>query len=542
MAAYVKVTYSVSSTTSPTCVARYEWLNQQVEDWIDHVTIGSSGGTVITIEPWAPEGTSIWYYTYTFPTTGAQDLYFFSKTNEIPDYAFIDIQATYSPGYILSIDCSQSNNDITGIGVSTFALNDSMRSAYLSDNITRIGRNAFEQDSAMTVCNIPESLSAIPASMFQFCRSLQHVRIPDSVQSIRAAAFAYCTSLKDVYLGSGLTFFNSFAFGGCSALISITATSKNSLTYYSNTFKDVHTGGTLYYPAGYESEYGPESGMLGTQQYLLGYYGWNGQEEAVPATDITLVLPPSITGSGQTTVVVTPSYASTDLRYASSNDSIATVTQEGLVVAVRDGEVTISVKDMNTGLESQQTITVKTSSEPVNPDDMVYVYTGFTVADSEQKRFNIVAEKGAKYKCLGVTYKTISACDARYSLYYVNSYGGVDVLVFKGKSFKKTDNITRLNYSRSFRNNTLEFENVNYMNEIKPAWELHTGYMVDSQSRKMHELVESTCVYLYDAEEQTYTPVVMTDKNLEYKTFYNQGRRFYTYTINVEESQSRERR
>ena len=100
----------------------------------------------------------------------------------------------------------------------------------------------------------------------------------------------------------------------------------------------------------------------------------------------------------------------------------------------------------------------------------------------------------------------------------------------------------RLNYSRSFRNNTLEFENVNYMNEIKPAWELNTHYLVDSQSSKMHELVESTCVYLYDAEEQTYTPVVMTDKKLEYKTFYNQGRKFYTYTINVEESQSKERR
>lgn len=168
--------------------------------------------------------------------------------------------------------------------------------------------------------------------------------------------------------------------------------------------------------------------------------------------------------------------------------------------------------------------------------------TGLTVNDNEQHRYFVEAEKGKAYSSLGAVYKTIPVCSARYSLYYINSYGGVDVLPFKGKSFKKTDNITRLNYSRSFRNNTLEFENVNYMNEMKPAWELNTSYMVDSQSRKMHELVESTCVYLYDAEEQTYTPVVMTDKKLEYKTFYNQGRRFYIYTINVEESQSRERR
>ena len=168
--------------------------------------------------------------------------------------------------------------------------------------------------------------------------------------------------------------------------------------------------------------------------------------------------------------------------------------------------------------------------------------TSFTISDNEQHRYFITAEQGKTYEALGTRYKAISACDARYSLYYVNSYGGVDVLPFKGRSFKKTDNITRLNYSRSFRNNTLEFENVNYMNEIKPAWELNTSFMTDEQSKKMHELVESTIVYLYDAEEQTYTPVVMTDKKLEYKTYFNQGRKFYTYTVNVEESQSRERR
>ena len=168
--------------------------------------------------------------------------------------------------------------------------------------------------------------------------------------------------------------------------------------------------------------------------------------------------------------------------------------------------------------------------------------TGLTINDNEQHRYFIDAQTGKTYSCLGVNYRTIKTCEARYSLYYVNSYGGVDVLPFRGKSFKKTDNITRLNYSRSFRNNTLEFENVNYMNEIKPVWELNTHYMVDEQSRKIHELVESTCVYLYDALEQTYTPVVMTDKKLEYKTYFNQGRKFYTYTINVEESQSKERR
>lgn len=777
MATYVKVTYSVSSTTSPTCVARYEKSDQLVEDWIDHVTIGSSGGTAITIEPWAPEGTDIWYYAYTFPTTGNQDLYFFSKTNEIPDYAFNSIQIGYSPGYILSIDCSQSNNDITGIGQSTFSLNYFMQSAYLSDNITKMGRNAFESSSAMTVCNIPESLSAIPASMFQFCRSLEHVRIPDSVQSIGTSAFAGCTSLEDVYIGSGLTAFYTYSFGDCSSLTSITATSKNvPITYYTNTFKNVHTGGTLYYPEGYDSEYGPESGMLSTEEYLLGYYDWSGVTTGSPSDSYIRFANSAVTTTAQNAGLTTPleysgctvdtgtceiisvvgdipvtgaglNYSSYEQRYnawfrfdqnVTTNDRSSVVTvrfydtdwnsydstitiyqpagefliyrygegqgfvpQEGgtytdevipintsicsvqLVssgipynpeywegvekptisiignyinidwpanpfentrvfnyiirtiygdncennitstffhtqeayeapsqkdieaedtdysvgsgtgnastavqvsgctydhftyitggsfsvtatsgpdntivftypenptTSARTGYVYITFYDSDGNTYGPQTITFtqQAGSSPgpgPGPDpETGYVLTTLTISDQEQHRYFVEARPGVVYSAAGQYYKTISACEARYSLYYVNSYGGVDVLPFKEKSWKKSDTVTRFNYSRSFRNNTLEFENVNYMNEIKASWELHTGWMSDESSQRMHELVESTIVYLYDAEEKTYTPVVMTDKKLEYKTYHNQGKKFYNYTVNVEESQSRERR
>ena len=261
------------------------------------------------------------------------------------------------------------------------------------------------------------------------------------------------------------------------------------------------------------------------------------------ATSITLNVASSITGTGQATTTVNPSDATVNLRYTSSNSTIATIDQNGRITVVRNGQVTICVKDLITGLQDCKTIRVIKGSTPGgDDDDLIYVYTGITVNDNEGHRYNITAEPGYKYGCLGKTYKTVSACEARYSLYYINAYGGVDVLPCKGKSSMKKDNITRYNYSRTFRNNTLEFENTNYLSEIKTTWQLHTGYMVDTQSEKMHHLVESTCVFLYDALEQTYTPVVMTDKTLEYKTFHNQGRTFYDYTINIEESQSKERR
>lgn len=519
---YITVKYNVTTTEEGTKI-----FHSDSGRWIKYVTIDSPDGPEIISQSDSPKTAT----TYTFSATGIQTLFFHTYGSSVWNSS--GNGAFYSCGQITEVIIPEGYTDIAG-----FSACRNLTAVTIGSTVNTFGNYCFANTKIKEI-DVPSECLMLPTGFLSNCESLTSVTLPNGLVSIGIGAFSN-TSLSSITIPETVYSIETKAFRECSNLVEIHAGRLgNTQGIDFETFRGVATGGTLYYPTGSASVY---DAWLSNNAYYLGYYGWNGQEEAVPATDITLVLPSSITGSGQTTVVVTPSYAPTDLRYASSNDSIATVTQEGLVVAVRDGEVTISVKDMNTGLESQQTITVTTSSEPVNPDDMVYVYTGFTVADSEQKRFNIVAEKGAKYKCLGVTYKTISACDARYSLYYVNSYGGVDVLVFKGKSFKKTDNITRLNYSRSFRNNTLEFENVNYMNEIKPAWELHTGYMVDSQSRKMHELVESTCVYLYDAEEQTYTPVVMTDKKLEYKTYYNQGRKFYTYTINVEESQSKERR
>lgn len=972
MAAYIKVTYSVSSTTAPTLVARYSpWPGgSEIPDWIDHVTIGSSGGTVITIEPWAPEGTSEDYYAYTFPTTGNQDLYFFSKTTEIPQHAFAAVRGSYAPGYILSVDCSQSNNDITAIGNLTFANNVFMTGASLSDNITSLGMGAFQGDYDLTTINIPTGLTSLEDVLFYNDFSLTGgIVVPDKVESIDGGCFFNCSGITTVYLGSGITSLGSEAFKGCSSLTSITATSKNAQSLYTTSFRDVHTGGTLYYPAGYESEYGPESGWLSTEEYMLGYYGWNGvatgdtpsgasiyinpsagtvssQNQAYSftaytsgcvmdttnfsytisgdsfITDITIGnspyenqylvtcrfprntgatnkeayinfvfqdtsgntypdtanlqqgtgvwlalnpnsivctsaattseatieeancnfdhllltgstgglaslvttalsgnkitvsvprneagqpyrdcnlsyllydtsgntyssslyivqeagadLPPSgtsiyldptgVTAAGRDTSIWFRIYASgcvldtTNFSYTTSGDSFITgislahvwdnqyaatvlltpntgltdkdeyvdfvfyntsghqytdtgriiqlknvylalspeyfnctsaetrieitieevnctfdhmsvlntygsfdeasmaqitssVTGNKLIIVIpkngygepyrylgyqiglydTDGNynfatfyidqqagggpenIAVNITDVNVGSGSSSTSgTISTTSctydhftymtggsipltvtsganntlnvnAPVNntsnsrvgyayitfydmdgnqyyqtvtirqaagtgpgpgpqPEPTWNILTSLTISDNEQHRFFIEAELGKSYKANGIEYKTVSACEARYSLYYINSYGGVDVMVFKGRSNKKTDNVTRFNYSRSFRNNTLEFENVNYMNEIKATWELQTGWLVDKQSKKMHELVESTCVYLYDAQEQVYIPVVMTDKTLEYKTYKNQNNRFYNYTIKVEESQSKERR
>jgi hypothetical protein len=299
------------------------------------------------------------------------------------------------------------------------------------------------------------------------------------------------------------------------------------------------------------SYYDTEDQLVGSETYLF-IFKTIGTDASICAITSDISVTSASTTSSLTITSANCEYD--HFTYMTGGSMEVTVTQgpgNTLIIDVpqnntpesRVGYVYITFYDTN-GFTYQQTITIRQDAGPSGPTPPPgsYVLTSLTISDNEQHRFFVEARAGYSYSANGIAYKTISACEARYSLYYINSYGGVDVLVFKGRGNKKTDNITRLNYSRSFRNNTLEFENVNYMNEIKATWELQTGWMTDKQSKNMKELVESTHVFLYDALEKEYIPVVMTDKTLEYKTYKNQNNRFYNYTVKVEESKSKERR
>lgn len=126
----------------------------------------------------------------------------------------------------------------------------------------------------------------------------------------------------------------------------------------------------------------------------------------------------------------------------------------------------------------------------------------------------------------------------RYCLYYLNAHGGWDWLVIDGNTVKNYG-YSRQNYLQNYDNTTLEPGKVNFKNDIKESWNLTTGFLTDSQSSKMYNLFGSVNVYLHDLEENKITPVVITNTAQEEKTFQNQGRKFYNYTITVESAQNK---
>ena len=132
-------------------------------------------------------------------------------------------------------------------------------------------------------------------------------------------------------------------------------------------------------------------------------------------------------------------------------------------------------------------------------------------------------------------------CDKRYVLYYLNRYSGMDALVLEGNC-KKKDSFSPYYIEGSYNNATTEFGKKIYHNDIKTSYELHTGWLNDKESENIaYNLFSSNLVYLHDLKEDKIMPVVITNTEVDYKTFRNNNNKLYTYTINVECSQNQYR-
>lgn len=137
------------------------------------------------------------------------------------------------------------------------------------------------------------------------------------------------------------------------------------------------------------------------------------------------------------------------------------------------------------------------------------------------------------------SYSAIPACSARYVLYYLNPYGGWDWFPVMG-SVKRVDNLTPYSYTRNYNNTTLDFGKTRYLSEINIKYTMNTGWLSQAQADRMWELQESNSVYMHDLKTDEIRPMVITDTQVEHKQ-KNRSQKIIQYTINIEESQTRER-
>ena len=161
--------------------------------------------------------------------------------------------------------------------------------------------------------------------------------------------------------------------------------------------------------------------------------------------------------------------------------------------------------------------------------------SGTVVIDPSQWADVVRVEAG------GISYDVVNAC-ARYALYYLNAYGGWDFLLMEFLPSQQ-DALTRHTIETEYDNRTPQNRGRwNYVNEVVKSYTLRTGWLTDEQAGRMHHLLNSTNVYLYDMVLGQMIPVTIPSNRTEYKTYRTNGARLVNYEVTVEEARNRDRR
>ena len=128
------------------------------------------------------------------------------------------------------------------------------------------------------------------------------------------------------------------------------------------------------------------------------------------------------------------------------------------------------------------------------------------------------------------TYRTTS-CN-RYTLYYYNKRGGVDVMPLNGGLTKSEDfnrTVFNVEYENSSNSNIAK-KVIN--NNITTKYTATTRFITDEQAARFAKhFLSSPAVMMHDnVDDETYS-VILDEKSAEYKTFRNNGNHFVQYTF-----------
>lgn len=238
-----------------------------------------------------------------------------------------------------------------------------LKNVTMSNTINNITYGAFSGCTALTSISLPESVTTIGNSAFAGCTNLTYITIPNSVTNMGVSVFEDCSNLTHVTLGNGLTTIGNKVFKNCTSLIGVIVP-ENVDTIGTETFRNCQSLKSVIIPANVDSIgnmafYNCNSlekvYFGGTRNELRALYTFDGSVELicnyVPATQIELnktaiELHPGNTT--QLTATITPSNATYDyVVWSSNNTEVATVTADGLVEVLKEGNVTITATSVD---------------------------------------------------------------------------------------------------------------------------------------------------------------------------------------------------
>ena len=293
-----------------------------------------------------------------------------------------------------------------------------IESVMIPNSVTEIGRSAFYMCTSLKNILIPDSVKTISPEMFTWCVSLEKIGIPNSVTSIGWNAFGDCTALKHIIVPDSVTNIDDYAFGytgvdlehwtggGFSILTKITdftvygkfgseaekyandngfvfleleqsdrlVVSKHpsKTTYFVGDTLDItgleliatyNNGDTEKVTSGYTVS-GFDSETAGIKTITVTYKE-KGTTFEVEVVELSITLSNnslSFDSIGRTkALTATTAPSGQKITWTSSNTSVATVSDDGVVTAKGDGNATITAKFTYNGIAYSTTcnVTVK---------------------------------------------------------------------------------------------------------------------------------------------------------------------------------------
>ena len=258
-------------------------------------------------------------------------------------------------------------SSVTSIGDYAFIGCTGLTSVNIPNSVTSIGNYAFRGCSGLTSVIIPSSVTSIDDWVFAACSGLTSVIIPNSVTSIGNNAFDSC-GLTSVIIPNSVTSIGNYAFTDCPHLSSVVAKMETPFAFGMMAFSNISTSCVLTVPYGTRDAY-IAAGW--TENVFKG-----GIVEApapvVLATSVTINEETlSLTTIGETATltaeVLPENVTDGSVTWSSSDESVATVSSDGVVTAVANGTATITATT-NDGSDLSAACTVTVDIPTVEPD------------------------------------------------------------------------------------------------------------------------------------------------------------------------------
>ena len=232
--------------------------------------------------------------------------------------------------------------------------------------VKEVEKDAFKGNAAITSIVIPKSVSKVGAGAFANCSNLRDVRIDDSSETLECGDGMFAgspfvslylgrhtsgtvlsghKSLDDLQIGASVTKIDANEFTGCAPITNLVVYATTPPAMPDNGFdQTVYDNTVLRVPDDVVNKYKTAQGWTKfNHNNILGI-------NQIPAQSISLSPELSLTvgGSKRLEVAFNPTdVTSKALSWSSSNESVASVSSTGVVVALTPGEVTITATTTN---------------------------------------------------------------------------------------------------------------------------------------------------------------------------------------------------